>query len=76
MSGSDDFTRFPYFLSGDAACSSTRFRAATDGTFLSRPDSSGYALQVMPGDAGVSKASCPLIQIDGEPLMFRLTASS
>gem|GEM_PF-3907311 len=54
----------------------TCFSIRTDGTPLSRPDSSMYALQDIPGELPPSKASIPLIQIEGEPLMLRLTASS
>lgn len=51
------------------------FSIRTDGTFLSLPDSSMYALHIIPGEPP-SKASFPLIHMEGDPLMLRSIASS
>jgi len=63
---------FHLFIFRPIAC----FNISTDGMPLSLPDSSRYVLQVIPGELPPSKASLPLIQMEGEPLMSRLTASS
>jgi len=63
---------FHLFISRPITC----FNLRTDGTPLSLPDSSMYVLQVMPGELPPSKASLPFIQMEGEPFMLRLTASS
>jgi hypothetical protein len=65
-------SRYVPFIAFDIAC----FSISTEGTFLSLPDSSWYILQAMPGEFPPGKASLPSIQIEGEPLMFLLTASS
>ena len=63
---------FHLFISRPIAC----FNIRTDGTPLSLPDSSMYVLQVIPGGLPPSKASLPFIQMEGDPSMLRLTASS
>ena len=68
-------TRGPRYMS-PLACDIACFSISTEGTFLSRPDSSWYILQVMPGEFEPGKTSFPSIQMEGDPLMFLLTASS